>query len=408
MRAIVIGAPGLGLLLVCAAATARGEEVTQAELDQVKAELEELRRQVAAVPGADAGAPTLAQSFSAFNPSLTLFGNFVGRIDDKTARNEDGDPIDDRFDLRRMEVDFRAAVDPWADGVLILTLEAETPGDYTTSVEEGYVTLKRLPILESAPLGLRTTVGRFRPEFGRFNRIHTHDLPQVTRARSFQTFLGEEGFSQNGVMGEVLLPTPGENNALSASAAIINGGDMPLTEDNGGEDLAFNGHLKWFFDLLPGHDVEVGASGYRGRADAAGSLDTYLLGSDVTYRWKPYLEGEWRSLLVGGEAFYAKTEVAGATDSTPFGGFAWAQAQCTRNLYFGVRYDFTEELANDRLESDTYGAFLTYYTTEFLRFRFGYERSESDVVERDHLDTFYFELNFVFGSHPAEPYWVNR
>jgi hypothetical protein len=60
------------------------------------------------------------------------------------------------------------------------------------------------------------------------------------------------------------------------------------------------------------------------------------------------------------------------------------------------------------LETDTYAAFLTYYTTEFLRLRLGYEHTKSDVAEMDGLDTGWLELNFVFGSHPVEPYWVNR
>ena len=79
-----------------------------------------------------------------------------------------------------------------------------------------------------------------------------------------------------------------------------------------------------------------------------------------------------------------------------------------QNLYVGVRYDWLEELADASQETQTLGAFVTYYTTEFLRFRVGLEHNWSDLAELDGSDTGFVELNFIYGSHPAEPYWVNR
>jgi hypothetical protein len=345
---------------------------------------------------------------NAFNPRVTVFGNFVGRADSDTVRNEDGDAVDNRFNLREVEVDFRAAIDPWADGVLIIALESEVPGEFDVGVEEGYATLKKLPILDSAPMGLKLTAGRFRPEFGRLNKVHTHELPWTTRPRSYQTFLGEEGYIESGLNAEVFIPTPGDNNALAAAAAVLNGGNLPVGEENRGEDLAYLGHLKWFWDLAPGHDFEIGSSVYSGNFDAGGDLDSRLYGLDLTYKWKPYKQGEWRSFILGGELFIADIDEADGGSATPLGYYLWSQYQLDRNAYFGVRYDFTEELDDDSLETDTYAAFLTYYTTEFLRLRLGYEHTKSDVAEMDGLDTGWLELNFVFGSHPVEPYWVNR
>ena len=47
-------------------------------------------------------------------------------------------------------------------------------------------------------------------------------------------------------------------------------------------------------------------------------------------------------------------------------------------------------------------------TSEFLRFRLGYEHTDSDIATLDGLDSFFLELAFVFGAHPIDPYWVNR
>jgi len=373
------------------------------ELDAVMQDADAQAAPVQAVP-----AQAVPTAVSAFNPAVTVFGNFTGRFDDARVENEDGDAVDDRFNLREVEVDFRASIDPWADGVVIVALESESPGEFEVGVEEGYATLKKLPILDSAPLGLRLTAGRFRPDFGRFNKIHTHDLPQTTRPRSLQTFLGEEGYIESGLNAEVFIPTPGENNSLSASFALLNGGSIAVAQDNDGEDPAYLGHLEWFWDLAEGHDLELGTSAYFGRADAEGDLDARLYGVDLTYKWNPFRRGQWRSFLLGAELYAADVDETGGGNATPLGYYAWSQYQLTRNTYFGLRYDYTEQVEDDDAETDTYGAFLTYYTTEFLRLRLGYEHTESDLAELDGLDTGWLELNFVFGSHPVEPYWVNR
>jgi len=43
-----------------------------------------------------------------------------------------------------------------------------------------------------------------------------------------------------------------------------------------------------------------------------------------------------------------------------------------------------------------------------LRFRAGYEHRWSDAAAEDGINSFVAEVNVVFGSHPTEPYWVNR
>ena len=59
---------------------------------------------------------------------------------------------DNRFSLREVEADFRAAVDPYADAVVILS----KPDGETLDVEEGYLTFNRLPFPpdQKLPLGL--------------------------------------------------------------------------------------------------------------------------------------------------------------------------------------------------------------------------------------------------------------
>ncbi len=379
------------------------------EIDELQAQIDELQEEV---DGLESSTPStwdqVTESFSALNPSITIFGNFIGRLDDKKVFNEEGDRIDDRFLLRETELDFRAAISPFADGVVTVAIESEAPGEFETVVEEGYLVLKKIPGLEKTPLGLTVTAGRFRSVFGRVNRLHTHDLPWTTRPPSLQTFLGEEGFVREGVSGDMFLPTPGDDNSLKFTLQVVNGGGLPVADQNRSNDLAFVGRLGWFFDLSSEQTLEIGASTYQGKYDQEGSLDTRLWGLDFNYQWRPQGGGSGRSHLFGGELYYASIDQAGGSPrSHPFGGFVWAQVQLNSNLYLGGRADYTETLLDDQIEQQNYAIYLSHYTTEFLRLRVGYERGIGDIKALDNLDSFFVEANFVFGSHPVHPYWAN-
>ena len=372
------------------------------DLEDLQFQIETLESELAAVR-AETRRPA-PRTVNAFNPGLTVFGNFLARADDRRAWVDD-DPaesrVDDRFALREVELDFRASIDPWADGVVIAAFEAEAPGEYAAAIEEGYVLLKKLPVLDRAPAGLKLKVGRFRPEFGRFNHIHMHDLPQTGYPRALGAFLGPEGLVQDGISAQFFLPSPGEGQTLEAAVQLIDGGGLPLDPEGDAANLATVGRVKYFRDLSDTTNVEIGASSW------IGDSDHVLYGADATYKWKPLAGGEWRSFLVGGEIFRADLAAPGFA-SSPLGYYVWSQYQLGRGLYAGVRYDRAEEPTDASLVTNTLGVYGTYYTSEFLRFRLGVEHTQSDIDLLDGRDSVFLELNFVFGSHPVEPYWVNR
>lgn len=377
------------------------EQQLARELEDMRFRLDTLEEELAQERARRSSAP---QSASVFNPGITVFGNILARVDDQPVFLDD-DPtqprIDDRTHLREVELDFRAAIDPWADGVVIATFDSDVPGEFSAGIEEGYVVLKKLPLLDAAPGGLKLKIGRFRPEFGRFNYIHQHDLPQPTYPRALSTFLGSEGFVQDGVSGQFFLPSGSENSTLEATVQMLDGGGLPLAATVPGSQVATLGHLKWFRDLTDSTNMELGVSGYESDSDHQ------LLGLDGSWKWKPLAGGEWGSLLIGGELFASRLDDP-ALGNDPTGHYLWSQYQVAKNLYLGLRYDHAEVLTDASQATDTTGAYLTAYTTEFLRFRIGLEHSSSDVPELDGLNTAELELNFVYGSHPVEPYWVNR
>ena len=368
--------------------------------------------------------PAVQSSLSALNPAITVFGNFVGRGDSKRVFNEEGDRISNKFNLREVEVDMRAAIDPYADGVLIASLESETPGQFSAGVEEGYAVIKKLPFLDEPPLGLKLKVGRFRPFFGKFNIIHTHDLPTTFRSLPTAEFMGEEGFIQNGVSGNFFIPTPWDpDSSLDATVEVLNGGDIAISPAARSR-ISYLGHLRWYRTLFDGHDLELGWSSYFHPANnSVGSADFH--GVDFMYRWKPFRLGESKSFLFGGEVMFARRSYPKAGEPAdvmraitlrdlqpgkgkPLGLSLLTQLQFNQRTYGGLRFDQTTTLFDPGLTRRSVTPYVSYYFTEFLRARLSYERRWSDLFTENNRNSFLFELNWTFGSHPPEPFWVNK
>ncbi len=366
---------------------------------------------------------TTSASANVFNPTLAVIGNGLYRYDDQAVLVDDT-RVDGTFNLREVEFDLRAAIDPFADGVVITSFESEVPGEFEAGVEEGYVRIKRLPIpvLDDPPLGLKLTIGRFREELGRNNIIHLHDLPQMTRPLVIEEFFGEEGAIGNGASARVFLPTPfDEESAVELTAQAFTGGGIAVA-DAPPHRPQYVGNLRWFRGFGESHSVDLSLIFDFGRTASGDDVNAFTYSADFLYRWKPLRGGEFQSFLLGGQALLSKRDfllaldtdgdrepdLAEKVDASPFGYYAWAQYQLSRSSYLGVRWDDTATIDDDSVRRHAIGGYLTWYTSEFLRFRFGYERRISDVSEEDGRNSAFAELNFVFGAHPTEPFWVNK
>jgi hypothetical protein len=362
-----------------------------------------------------ASAPAAQSIPGALNPAMTVVGNFVARADSQKVYNEEGMRIDNKMNLRETELDLRAAIDPYADGVFIAALGSTSPGRYSADVEEAYAVVKKLPFQSQPPLGLKLKVGRFRPSFGTNNILHTHDLPQTMRPLPIQEFMGEEGFIQSGVSGNFFIPTPWDKrSSLEATLQVLAGGDLAYSPDPAAR-TAYLGHVQWFRSFRSAHILSLGWSSYFHPA-GNGIKQSDFHGLDFTYRWKPLRGGEWKSFVVSGELMFARRAIPGAAETAgstlapgkPFGFTAFGQWQFNRRMYAGVRWDGTDVLYDPALKRRSLTPYFSYYFSEFLRFRLNYEQRWSDLLTEDRRKSIFAELNFVFGSHPPEPYWVNK
>jgi hypothetical protein len=392
----------------------------ESDVEDVTGENEDLRSEVAELRAQQAACrPPISPN--ALKPAITAFLNGAFRIDDSPVTTPSGVRIDRRPFMRTAEVDFRAAVDPYADAVAIFSAEDEAGTGFDLDLEEGYVIVKRLPILESAPLGLKLKLGRYRAPIGNVNRLHMHDLPWTTRPLPIARFLGtengeffESGYNPVGADAEVILPEFIKGAVMEVNADIVDGGNIAVSDNEAHRHPGYLGHYNLFFTAADTHDFNIGLSAYY----EPGRHHTALYSADFLYKWKPLAGGEFKSFVLGGEAFYvdrrfsADTDGDGATDANvtmkPFSWFAFAQYQLSWHVYLGGRYDFVQDITDKTLTTQVAAGYLSYYTSEFLRFRAGYEHRFSDVPADDGVNSFIAEVNVVFGSHPTEPYWVNR
>jgi hypothetical protein len=354
---------------------------------------------------------SVANRLNAFNPRITVFGDGLGRFSASSAElveEIDGDDVnlDDRFSIREVELDFRADIDPYSKGVLILGLEEHAPGEYEIAVEEAYLTL------ETLPFGFRAKLGRYRMPFGSINQLHIHDLPQSTRPYALVDFFGEEGFADNGINVTWLAPWI----PLELGVHLLNGENEGVLAGSNSDDPAWLGRATYFHQVTDQAYLSAGVSYLFGYNDAPTPVDrrggpnqeTHVAGADLLVKWQ---NSQFQSVVFQGELYHLRKDVGGGDREHGFGGFALLQVQPLQRWYVGARYDYSNymEGMEDR-EQWAGGVWLSYYTTEFLRFRIGYEhreRSTTNGGEPD-LDTIYFQVTFVFGSHPVEPYWFNR
>jgi hypothetical protein len=401
----------------------------EARIADLEREVQRLRRQNPEEESAGAE-PTVAPTPSAgsvspnvFNPTLTVIGNGLYRYDDRAVLVEET-RIDKTFNLREVELDMRAAVDPFADGVAIIAMPSEVPGEFALEVEEGYVNIKRLPLplLDEPPLGLKLKVGRFRTEVGRINRLHLHDLPQVSRPLVSDEFFGEDGYIGSGLSAQFFIPTPfDDESAVELTAQALTGGGVAIAGGPPGS-AAFVGNLRWFRTFAAAHNIDLSFIFHFGRTDPEGELNAETGSGDFLYKWKPLRRGEFRSFVLGGQLLTSQRDFLEEVDTdgdgepdaseeretSPLGYFAFAQYQLARTTYLGIRWDETELITDTAVKRRAIAGYFTWYASEFLRPRFGYQRLNSDLDEEDRRSSVFAELNFIFGAHPPEPFWVTK
>jgi hypothetical protein len=391
----------------------------QRRIRELEQEIETVR--IAAARGVEESPPAWESSAGGggisgqgnlLNPEITAFFDAGGSV----ATMGDN-PAHDRFNLREVELDFRAAVTPRADGALVLALEEEIHREdgeielhHHFGIEEAFLDYHTL----TEDLGLK--LGKFRNAFGRNNLLHTHDLPQISRPLAVQAFLGHHGLATLGASLSWIVPNPwGRYLELTTDLVNADGGEeSPILGGPSADNPAVIGHLKLFEDIGETGSLELGASYLWGRTAAGSGSTGLLLGLDATYFWRDPERPDSRSLLAQAEFFWSDTDfydgISPVVDHRRMGGYAFLQYQPAQYWYTGLRFDYTE--FPDRAEDDYdwgISPYVSWYLSEALRLRLEYQHHSVEFGgDRENEAALMLGVTFFIGAHPPHPYWVNR
>ena len=354
---------------------------------------------------------------ASFNPDIALITDFVGSL---SATDDRPNDAYNRFDVREVELDLRAAVHPRADGVVIFAFErdvenpifAEEGGEEEgggpeslVNVEEAYLFLHDVGVPN-----LTAKVGRFHVRFGRQNLLHLHDLPTTDPPFVNQAFLSPEALTDAGVSLSYVIPSRFvAGQYVEVIGEVITGegagSESPtLAGDLSVDSPAVNTHLLWNRDMGREWNLELGGSWLTGHGDADNRRDVNLFGADVTLlRTDP--TGGFRNSLIQAEAIYGIVDQEDGSSEEAFGLYLLGQQQLKRDWYAGLRLDWTQNPNDADQEAWGVTPYVSWYWTESLRFRVSYQHRDGD---REAEDVVFLQATWLFGSHPGHPYWSMR
>lgn len=381
-------------------ATSRGDEIERTKQDILR----DIEKREAS--------PLTLRTPANFNPDIAVIGDFRGNVS-----SANGNPARNRFDLGSIELDLRAAVDPRADAVAVLPIvrEVEDPlffdpatasGTVDTSIEieEAYLFLHDFGVPN-----LTAKVGRYHLNFGRWNQFHVHNWPTVDNAFVVQSFLGPEALVDQGLSLSYVIPPKLLNNEyVELTAEIISGEgseEFPvLNNDAFVRSPALNMHIKWNHDLSKEWNLELGGSWLTGKHNNDGRQHANVFGSDITLvHTDP--TGRFNNQLFQAEVLYGNVDTSRTETQHAWGAYLLGQQQLNRDWYFGCRLDWTQNALDDKQEVWGVSPYVTWYWSEFLRFRVQYQHKQGDTPTEN---TLYFQISWVFGAHPPHPYWAMR
>lgn len=341
----------------------------------------------------------LPQGANLLNPAVSVIGWFQGEAGDRLD-----DPESSAFSLREAELGLQANVDPYSRADFFISVNPTEGVD----LEEGYLTLLTLPG------GLSAKLGKFRSNFGKFNRTHPPETVFADRPLAAERFFGEEGLSAEGVSASWLVP------GLPFYANLD--GEVTNTPDSEGEplafarfrgkDLLFLGRFSTFFDLGEASNVAFGGS-YADGANGAelddslsvpsDALRAQVVGADVTFRWKNPRRAIYRSFIAQAEWMQRTAETEIGPDATRTGGYAWGDFQFARRWHVGGRYDWSDRLdAAEAKPATGVLGFLTFVPSEFASLSAQVRRRSLEEGEKE--TEYFFKTTFNIGPHGAHPF----
>jgi hypothetical protein len=475
------------------AAAQRSEEAARAaEAGAGRAAAESRPMRAPASPAPASSAPSgfgALTSGAAFNPQISVFldGNFyqddIGGAGptlvaeafqpglnqlhdhDHDHGHDQGDGIthahgfaENGFNFREAEISFTAAVDPYFDAALFLSID----GDGNVDLEEGYFQTRSLP------WGLRAKGGKFLSDFGYINRQHPHQWDFVDQNLPYLNLLGVHGLQDTGLQLTWLPKLPfyllvgaealqGDQELFGGSVSADERAELGLGDPNDGPRL-WTGFLKLAPDLGPRHALQLGVSyahnttqqlvhehvhldhseaddddDHAHEHEHEESIDVHraglsgnatLWGLDLVYKYQgsgAHGHGDFKfqteylnsikDLTVRSSAH--PEQIGSTRRFTTDGLYAQATYGFLPRWSAGVRYDvlgLINEVSGGRDadfgSSDRWTADVSWSLSEFskLRLQYAYNNILQEPAERERFNAFYLQFLVGMGSHGAHAF----
>ena len=357
---------------------------------------------------------------------MGVTGDFAGSLTSKRVEQARAGSLageENRVFPREIEMSFFGQIDPYARAEVRVEagdeLEEDGTRSFNVALAEANLTLMAIP------WGFQPKGGRMRLRWGYLNEFHQHDRPFIDNPDVWVMFFGDEGLVENG--GELVwvAPTPFY---LQAILGIFDGDNDVAFGGGTLRDPLVTGRLRTFFEPTDTLAIQLGVSAMTGLTtdDKHASYG----GADFKFKYTPE---NWKHPLLtgGGEILFAHrnnpvpstssgdsgvtaslmrlaqdaTEPASTTEfqkRDAYGFYVWTDVQPWQRWIFGLRYDWTEDPKSAGHEW-AIGPYISFFTTEFLRFRLGYKHTErSGLGSPSSIDEVLFQATFILGAHPAD------
>ena len=362
-------------------------DAMQAENSQTMVSSPAIEKSTASISSEKSAGPIL--------PDIGVVADIVGTNSD-SIENEEGN---DRISVREVEIVLGSDIDPYArlDATIAFSDFEEA------SLEEAYASYWGLPG------DIKGRIGRMHPAIGKAAAVHRDSLETVDEPLVIQRYLGAEGLSLSGLDFSGFMPYSTDSFTQQLTVGMFEGGvgegGEVLGEDRNRPTLYVR--LSNYLDISEASGWELAGSYLLGSADDDAKGEVNLFGIDSTYTYhidalrKVKLQGEIYFSHRNEDSVPGEDEELQAVASNTRGFYGLADYRFGDQWSTGLRYDWVEPiyLSGDYLASEeqAYTAYLSFYQSEFARWRLQYQHIE--LLDDSDDDRLFVQATFAIGVH---------
>jgi hypothetical protein len=333
---------------------------------------------------------------SKFNPALGI--NAMMLMQDSQVDSES-----DGFSLQAVELQFNSDVDAYFRAQVVIGIhqkeheegeeEEEHGHGFEVHPEEAFIETTSLP-------GTTLKAGKFLSQFGKYNSVHLHAQPFISRGKVQEYMFGHEGFNSTGIGSSFLVPFDWFS---ELTIEILQPSNEELFEESHHANV-FVTKLKNLWELSEEITLELGLSelNYK-RASYNDHVEeiTNLIGSDLTLKWRPIKGAKSKSVVWSTEYIQKKRE--GSVKSENGGMTSFLKFQFKPRWFTQVQYEYlgiNKSVGESYAHSST--ALVGFVPSEFSAIRLQYDIVKTSAAEDEKRLSLQF--NISIGAHPAHTY----